>query len=296
MPASAPGPSSASPTPASKPPSQPPASPVPSRGVVLVTGDSSGLGHATATLLAASGYAVYGASRDQPTGPPAWRHLTADVTDDASVRAAVAAVVAAEGRLDAVIHFAGVSLAGPVEETSAAEAQRHFDVNYFGTVRVIGAALPVMRRQGRGRLIVIGSIAGLIGLRYLAHYSAAKAALDGLVEALRGEVQPFGVEATIVHPGDYRTDISFKGTKCAASGPASPYAGDYQRSLRFYADAEARGPEPAHLARRILALLGRRHLPVRVVIGAPLERLGVVAKKLLPSRLFERLMAVVYGP
>lgn len=264
--------------------------------VVLVTGDSSGLGHATAALLADAGDIVYGASRSAPPGTPAWRHLTMDVTDEATVEAAISTIVRSEGRLDAVVHFAGVNLAGPVEETSAEEATRHFDVNYFGTVRVLRAAIPVMRRQRGGRLIVIGSIAGLIGLRFLAHYSAGKAALDVLVEALRGEVAPYGIEVAIVHPGDYCTQISTKGSRCAAGGAGSPYAGVFERWAAFYARCEAHGPAPAHLASRVAALLRRRRLPVRVIVGSPLERLGIIGKTLLPSRLFQRLMGIVYGP
>lgn len=261
-----------------------------------MTGDSSGLGRAAAARLAGLGDRVYGASRHAPERPFAWRHLTMDVTDPASVGAAVATIVAAEDRLDAVVHFAGVSFAGAVEETTAEEAARHFDVNYFGAVRLLAAVLPVMRRQSGGRIVVVGSIAGLIGLPYLAHYSAAKAALDRLVEALRPEVTPFGIEVAIVHPGDYRTDISAKGGRAAASGQTGCYGEACGRALAFYADKEVRGPLPDHLARRIEALLARRRLPPVAVVGLPLERLGVIGKRLLPSRLFEWLMSRLYGP
>lgn len=264
------------------------------RRVVLVTGASSGIGRACCGRLAASGRTVYGASRRVPEDV-AWTHLAADVTDEASVTSVVETVLQREGRLDVLVHSAGVSLAGPVEETSIEEARRHFDVNYFGALRTIRTVLPAMRRQGGGRIIVIGSIGGLIGLRYLAQYSAAKFALDGLVEALRPEIAPFGVEATIVHPGDFETELSASGATTAASQPGSPYWSAFQRAAAFYREAEAQARSPAVLARRIDALLERRRLPVRMVVGTTVETLGVAAKRSLPSSVFERILKASYG-
>jgi NAD(P)-dependent dehydrogenase (short-subunit alcohol dehydrogenase family) len=131
-----------------------------------------------------------------------------DVTDEASVQRAIDAVMAQEGRIDALVHCAGVSLAGAVEDATVEEGKHQFDTNYFGAVRVLRAVLPVMRRQRSGRVLVIGSIAGLIGLPFLGHYSASKFALDGLIQAMRFEVAPFGIEVCLVHPGDYCTAIS----------------------------------------------------------------------------------------
>lgn len=264
------------------------------RTVVVVTGDSSGIGRACCERLAASGRIVHGASRTEPAGAK-WHHMHMDVTDEASVRAAVTAVLAREGRLDAVIHCAGVSLAGPFEDTSIEEAHHHLDVNYMGAVRVLRAALPVMRKQQAGKLVVIGSIGGLIGLPYLGHYSSAKFALDGLVESLRHELAPFGVEATVVHPGDFKTDLSTRGAVSAATTPASPYDTAFRRALAYYHKAEAEARSPAILAARIDALLDRRRLPPKVIVGTAMEVAGVVLKRTLPARLFERILAQSYS-
>ncbi len=172
--------------------------------VVLVTGDSSGIGYATCERLAALGRTIYGASRRELKNV-AWMHLRMDVADEASVEKTIAYILDREGCLDAVVHSAGNSLAGPFEETSVEEARTHFEVNYFGTVRVLRAVLPAMRLQRRGRLLIVGSIGGLIGLRYQSHYSAGKFALDGLIESMRPEIRPFGIDATVVHPGDFNT-------------------------------------------------------------------------------------------
>jgi len=183
-----------------------------------------------------------------------------------------------------------------LEETSVEEAEAHFATIFFGTVRVLRAVLPVMRRQARGRIIVIGSIGGLIGLPFLGHYSAGKFALDGLIEALRTEVQPFGIEATIVHPGNFDTALRVNRTLSRDTNTASPYFAAFERTLSFYQGKESKARGPHEMARKIDALLSRRRLPVRYVIGTPLEMLGVWAKAFLPSRTFEFLVRRAYGP
>ncbi|MGD9829431.1 MAG: SDR family NAD(P)-dependent oxidoreductase, partial [Hyphomicrobiaceae bacterium] len=196
--------------------------------VVLVTGDSAGIGRACCEQLAASGRIVYGASRSEQGGP-GWHHLRMDVTDEASVAEGVAQITENEGRIDAVVNAAGVSFGGPVEETTVDEAKRHFDVNTFGAVRVMRAVLPGMRERGSGKLLLIGSIGGLIGLRYLSYYSASKFALDGLVESIRPELRAFGIDATVIHPGDFKTELSSKAGVSAATLPGSPYHDAFQR-------------------------------------------------------------------
>ncbi len=262
--------------------------------VVLVTGSSSGIGRACCERLVASGRIVYGASRSQPTGV-AWPQLTMDVTDRDQVSAAVAEVVAREGRIDAVVHSAGVSLVGAFEETALAEARRHFDVNYFGAFHVMQAVLPVMRRQRSGRLLVIGSIGGLIGLPYASQYSATKFALDGMIEAIRPELRAFGIDAAVVHPGDFRTEVGANRLTTAATQPGTPYFEACQRAVAFYGEAELRARTPEPLARVIDALLDRRRVPARVIVGTSLEAAGVAAKRLLPSRLFEYVFSKAYG-
>jgi NAD(P)-dependent dehydrogenase (short-subunit alcohol dehydrogenase family) len=268
---------------------------MPKSRVILVTGDSSGIGCASCERLAARGHTVYGASRRHPEGD-AWTHLHIDVTDEASVTKVIAHILDREGRIDAVVHSAGVSLAGPFEETSIGEAQGHFEINYLGAVRVLRAVLPIMRQQRSGKLLVIGSIGGLIGLPFLSHYSASKFALDGLIEALRPEISPFGIEATIIHPGDFSTALSANRVISAVTKPGSPYYDVFRRAVEFYRKAEEQGRSPEILARKIEALLDGPRLPVRVVVGSSFERLGVLAKTWLPSPLFELIVGKAYGP
>lgn len=266
------------------------------RRVVLVTGSSSGIGKACCDRLARGGVnRVYGASRRTAAGKD-WTHVPMDVTDDATVAAAVAAIVEKEGRIDSVVHCAGNSLAGPIEDTHIEEAKHQFDTNYFGAVRLVRAVLPGMRRQGSGQIIMIGSIGGLIGLPFLAHYSASKFALDGLVEALRTEVEPIGIQATVVHPGDFNTALGSSRMHCAETKPGTAYYERFRKIVAFYDAAEHNGGSPDHVARKVEQLLAKRQLPARVVVGSPLEVAGVWAKALLPSRSFEFIFRKAHGP
>jgi NAD(P)-dependent dehydrogenase (short-subunit alcohol dehydrogenase family) len=262
--------------------------------VVLVTGCSSGIGGMVCDRLARRGTSVYGASRSL-CAPEQWTYLRLDVTDATSVRGVVEEVLRREGRIDALVNCAGVGLAGALEDTADDEAMRHFDTNFFGTTRMLRAVLPAMRRQARGRIIVIGSIGGLIGLPYVGYYSAAKFALDGLVEALRNEVAPFGIQATIVHPGDLDTAFTANRVVARQSRSASAYADAFRDTLAFYAAQEKNAPKPDAVARLIERLLRRRALPGRVVVGSPLERLGVLGKSILPGRSFQYLFRKAYG-
>src|SRR5262245_8828953 len=263
------------------------------REVVLVTGCSSGIGRACCDRLAQGTRHVYGASR-KAVEAASWTYLPMDVTDEDSVERAVAELVRREGRIDALVHCAGVSLAGSFEDTTLEEAKRQLDTNFFGAVRVMRAVLPIMRTQGSGKILVIGSIGGLIGLPYIGYYSASKFALDGLVEAMRMEVKPFGIEATVVHPGDFNTQISANQVLCGKAGADSAYEAVCRRTIEIY-DTAVRRARPADVvARRVERLLARRRLPVRCVLGTPSEVMGVWLKSALPSRGFEYLFRKSY--
>jgi NAD(P)-dependent dehydrogenase (short-subunit alcohol dehydrogenase family) len=264
------------------------------RKVVLITGSSSGIGRACCERLHKGGHRVYGACRSVATVQE-WSHVKMDVTDDATVHAAVDQVARSEGRIDALVHCAGVSLAGALEDTTIDEAKMQFETNFFGCARVVRAILPVMRRQAYGRIIVIGSIGGLIALPYIGYYSASKFALDGFVEALRMEVGPFGIEATVVHPGDFKTAISTNQVYSQNANASSPYFDDFQRTVRLYDEAVNGARPPEIVAREVETLLARRRLPVRSLVGTPTELTGVWLKSFLPSRGFEYLFRQSYG-
>jgi NAD(P)-dependent dehydrogenase (short-subunit alcohol dehydrogenase family) len=177
--------------------------------VALVTGVSSGIGRETAQLLAERGFHVFGTVRDPRTavGIDGVELIRLDVTDAAAVTEAVQLVIERAGRLHALVNNAGYALTGALEETSVQEAQKQFDTNFFGVLRVTQAVLPAMRRQGFGRIVNISSVAGFLPLPYMGIYAASKHALEGYSETLDHEVRQFGIRVSLVEPGFTKTKI-----------------------------------------------------------------------------------------
>lgn len=184
------------------------------RGIALVTGASSGIGLATAQALLRAGYRVFGTSRKpmQDTADGI-AMLVCDVIDDASVQNLVDEVLRKEGRIDLLVNNAGLGLIGGAEESSVAQVQALFDVNLFGVVRMINAVLPSMRRHGKGRIINIGSVLGIIPAPYSAYYSSVKHAIEGYSESLDHEVRAFNVRVSVIEPAFVRTVFDQNGIK-----------------------------------------------------------------------------------
>jgi NAD(P)-dependent dehydrogenase (short-subunit alcohol dehydrogenase family) len=153
---------------------------------VLITGASAGIGRACAEVLHAAGWAVTGASR-RGVAPAGCTALVMDVDDDESVRAGVAGMLAQRGRIDALVAAAGWGLAGAVEQCTVDEAKAQLETNFWGCVRVVQQVLPAMRARGGGRIVLVSSIGGLIGIPFQAFYTASKFALEGFGEALAYE-------------------------------------------------------------------------------------------------------------
>ena len=260
--------------------------------IVLVTGGSSGIGKACCDHLSGN-RTVYGASRTR-TLSDRWTYIEMDITEESSVREAVASIMSRHGRIDAVVHCAGSSFTGAVEEATEAETSRQFNTNYFGTVRVLQAVLPIMRRQRSGKIVIVGSIGGLIGLPFQAHYSATKFALDGMVEALRSEVIPFNVYISLLHPGNFKTALNENRTRAQSIIPDYNLA--RERAAKFYADEEIQARSPILVARKVEKILKQKRPQLRYLIGTPLELLGVLGKRILPSAIFETVMRLFYFP
>ena len=177
--------------------------------VALVTGASSGIGEASANKLLAAGYRVYGTSRRGPAaGEHAFPLLPLDVTDDASVKAAIEALIQREGRIDLLVNNAGFGVSpAAAEESSIEQARQIFDTNFMGIVRVTRVVLPHMRHQGSGRVINIGSILGIVPLPYVALYAASKHAVEGYSGALDHELRTQGIRVSVIEPAYIKTQF-----------------------------------------------------------------------------------------
>lgn len=179
------------------------------KAVALVTGASSGIGEATAMRLAEAGYQVYGTSRrGTAASRSSFEMLPLDVTNDASVKAAVAAVIEREGHIDLLVNNAGFNVSvGGAEESSIQQAQEIFDTNFFGMVRMTLAVVPHMRHQGGGRIINIGSVLGFMAMPYMALYAATKHAIEGYSESLDHELRNMGIRVSVIEPAFMKTAI-----------------------------------------------------------------------------------------
>jgi len=257
--------------------------------VVLITGASSGIGQLCADQLHRSGWTVIGASR-RGTSTGTWRALVIDVDDNESVAQGVASVVAEHGRLDAVVACAGWGLAGSVEQTPIVDAIAQLDTNFWGTVRVVQAALPVMREQRSGRLVLMSSLGGVIALPFQAFYTASKFALEGYGEALAYEVEPFGINVTLVQPGNFRTGFTDSRRQVTPSDGDTTYAAASSKAVGLMERDEMNGADPALVAAAVERVLTAERPPLRVSVGKFGERIGIGAKRLLPQRLFTRVV------
>jgi len=247
-------------------------------------------------LLAEEGYVVYGASRnpDRICPPPdGWTPIRMDVADDRSVENGVETILQTEHRIDVLINNAGVGLAGAIEETPTEEAMAILQTDFLGMLRTCRAVLPAMREQGDGRILNVSSLAGRIGLPFQGIYSAAKFAVEGLSEALRMEVRPFGIHVVLVEPGDIRTP--FTDNRAFVHGmESSPYAERMHRAIQK-ADADERaGPGPLIVARQIRRILATRSPRARFTVGELFQRMAGRLKELLPDRWFEFFLSMYY--
>ncbi|MDR0896536.1 MAG: SDR family oxidoreductase [Oscillospiraceae bacterium] len=268
--------------------------------VVLVAGASSGLGRAVARELALGGDRVYAGARTfaamPEIAPEGCLPVALDVTDAASVQDAVAQVLQAEGRIDALVNCAAVLSLGSCEETDDATLRRVLETNFIGMTRMTRAVLPAMRRQGCGRVVQFSSINGLLAVPFQGAYTAAKHALEGWNETLAMEAGRLGVKITLVEPGDCRGgSMAYRGHLEASEAADSPYRAAYRAAVAAISRDEAGGLSPETVAKAVARLLGRRHPPLRLRVARIDQRLAVWLHDLLPGRLFGRILARYYG-
>lgn len=239
--------------------------------VWFITGASRGLGRAFAEAALSVGDRVAGAARTAaPLEELAAAHpgrvlpLVVDVTDREAVFAAVAEAVGRFGRLDVVVNNAGILSMGMVEEFTEAEARAQLDVNFFGTLWVCQAVMPVLRSQGSGHLVQVSSIAALGGFPSTGLYSASKFALEGLSEALAAEAAAFGTKVSILQPGGYWTDLY---TAMHSTNPLEVYAPLRKKLAEQFAEGSV-DSDPKLAAAALLTLVDSEEPPLRLLLGS----------------------------
>ncbi len=262
--------------------------------VILVTGGSSGLGKSICVRLATGGRTVYGTSRKpQQTGTEInYRMVVMDVTDEASVASAVKEIVELEGRIDVVVNNAGLGIQGAAEDITPELAQRLFDTNVFGPHRVCRAVLPHMRAQGSGLIINISSVAANFGLPYRSFYSASKAALDRYSEALSTEVDRFGIKVVTVQPGEFNTTIGDSRLRPEHISDANRPG--YEKAMSILGSSLHYSRDPDELAQVVERIIASPSPKASYVVAQGMQRISILAKKLLPGRVFERMVRKHY--
>lgn len=267
-------------------------------GPILITGCSSGIGAATAQRLAGKGHLVYATARrpETLTGPAAAGCRTAalDVTDEASMMAAVDAIVAEHGRVGALVNNAGYGEYGAIEDVPMDKVRQQFETNVFGLVRMTQLVLPSMRQARAGRIVNIGSVGGRLTFPYGGCYHATKHAVEALSDALRFEVAPFGIQVSLFEPGTIATEFGATATSTLAdaTSPDSPYREDATTMGRLIKNLYGNrlmtvGPDA--VAKVIEKALTSPHPHARYKVPATVHGL-VGARQMMPGRAWDVVM------
>jgi NAD(P)-dependent dehydrogenase (short-subunit alcohol dehydrogenase family) len=271
---------------------------------ILITGSSSGIGRATAERFGARGWRVFASLRRPDAGAPlrdlgarkGWRLTTPelDVTRDDSVAAAVGEVLRqTEGRLDVLVNNAGYYAYGPLEETSPDELRDQLETNVVGVHRVTRAVLPAMRARRSGTVVTLGSLSGRVALPMVGPYSASKWALEGMIEAWRLELHPFGVRMALIEPGPFETALYANERLAGAAGRAeSPYVNllaSYRREAARLGRAADLTPLVDAIERAATAANPRLRWPV-----GPTSFSAGRLRPFVPDRLYEWIMRIAF--
>ena len=259
--------------------------------VVLITGASSGLGKAIGVFLTEKGFKVYGTSRNPSkiSDFTVFELLQLDVNNNDTIKQAVATILSKENRLDILINNAGIGITGPIEDTPEAEIKKAFDTNFYGPLRVANAVLPQMRKQGKGLIINVTSIAGYMGLPYRGFYSAVKAALISLTETLSGEVKQFGITVADVAPGDFKSNIA-AGRYHTPVFENSAYKEVYTKVLKQIDEEVDNGMDVQVMVNEVYKVIASKKPKLHYKAGAFMQKFSIVLKFLLPSRTYEKLI------
>lgn len=259
--------------------------------IVIVTGGRGGIGRCTAKSLKKAGCTVYEFSRSGKT-EDGIIHITADMTDEAQVRAAVDEVLSREGRIDILVNNAGFGISGAAELTDPKEAHAQLELNLFGMDNATRAVLPAMRRQGGGRIVCMSSIAGILPIPFQLWYSVSKAAINAYVLALQNEVKPFGITVCAVMPGDIASGFTDARRKSQAGDDI--YSGRIERSVAVMERDERGGMSPEAAGRYIAKTALRKNSRPLLVLGLSYKGAAMIAK-LAPRRFSNFLVGKIYA-
>lgn len=267
-----------------------------SKRIALVTGGTSGIGRAICNQLSKSGITVYGAGRSVENGGTLDNYSTVkiDVTKDKSVKEGVQYILEKEGKIDILVNNAGIGIAGSVEDSEIIEILEVFNTNVAGLIRMCKAVLPSMRDKASGTIINISSVGGLMGLPYRGIYSGSKSSVEMISEAMSMEVMQFGIKVVIIEPGDFKTGIN-ENRRVAEATKTSIYKDDFDRIHKIINEEVSKGEDPSKIGKLVLRIVNKKNPKLRYNVGNFASKLALGIKRLLPPRLFERIMMKHYS-
>lgn len=272
------------------------------KGTVWVLGASSGLGLATAKAFARNGWLVVAGARSfvEPQegqrsleGPDGRIHsLFLDVTEETSCRGFIQKALKISPRVDVLCYAAGLLMLGSCEETSPDEYARVMQVNFIGMTRMVGMALPMMRAQGGGKLVLFSSLNGLIGVPFQSAYTASKHAIEGYAQCLSMEAKPHGIRVCVVEPGDHQGGSQAYRLCSENAAEISPYTRECRSAVATIHHDEATGLSPDALGQKVVRNASRRKMRFRLRIARLDQRAAVWLHGLLwPGAFFSILRA-----
>lgn len=258
--------------------------------VILITGGSSGIGKSIGEYLAERGFKVYGTSRSpEKYSNSKFPILKLDVNNKETISETINIIIEKEGKLDVLVNNAGVGITGALEELPEEQIKANFDTNFFGPINVIKAVLPQMRKQHNGLIINVTSIAGYMGLPYRSIYSASKGALELVTEAFRMELKDFNIKMTNMAPGDFATNIA-AGRYHAPLLENSPYKKPYGDTLNLINSHVDSGSDPILMAQAVLKVINTKNPKVHYKVGAFMQKFSIVLKRILPDKIYEKML------
>lgn len=259
--------------------------------IAIVTGGSSGIGRCTAIALQQAGCRVYEFSRrNNPI--EGVQHAGVDVSDENSIRIAVEQIQSECDSIDILVNCAGNGISGAVEFTEQKDAKAQFEVNFFGMANMNKAVLPIMRKQGYGRIVNISSVAAVAHIPFQTYYSASKAAIESYTCCLANEVKPFGISVTCVQPGDIATGFTEARRKSAVGDDV--YQGRISRSVAGMEKDEQNGMRPEAAGRYIAKIALKKCVKPIYTLGMGYKCLSVLCK-ILPCRLRNWIVGLLYA-
>ena len=253
--------------------------------VALVTGATSGIGRSAALKLLKKGFVVYGAARREDRlrelARDGVRTLRMDVTDEDSMSDGINTIIDDAGHIDVLINCAGYGVVGAIEDVDPEDARRQFEVNVFGPMALVRLVAPHMREQGEGRIVNVSSIAGKVPALLGGWYHGSKFALEGLSDCLRLELEPWGIDVSVVEPGPVKTEwphIAQESMEETSEGGAYAVAESVEFKHR-----PGMVSRPGTVARVVVKAATTERPRTRYAVG-PLAKLTVLSRRLLPNR------------